>query len=305
MEKPVGKVGGAMKERMKILFAYDGSECADAAINDLKRAGLPGDAQFTVISVVENWLPPPSSLELLEGIDQVQEFKALAQRGAIRLFELNPGWEVTTEVLIGSPATFIIEKAREWKPDLIVMGSHGRTALGRFFLGSVSQKVLHEAHCSVRIARGRLEEPETPVRIIIGIDGSKYANAAVQVVASRNWPQGTEMRLVNGMWRLPATAPDHTLKPIADWIARENARVKEALDSAFTKLQLAGLKTSVVVKDEEPKVLLSNEAESWGADCIFVGSRGLSGMERFLMGSVSSAVAARAHCSVEVIRVAE
>jgi nucleotide-binding universal stress UspA family protein len=300
----VEKVGGAMKDRMKILFAYDGSDCADAALNDLNRAGLPGDAQFTVLSVAENWLPPPSSLEVLEGIDQVQEFKVLAQRGAIRLLELNPGWGGTTEVLIGSPATVIIEKAREWRPDLIVMGSHGRTALGRFFFGSVSQKVLHEAHCSVRIARGRLEGPETPVRIIIGIDGSKYANAAVQVVASRNWPGGTEVRLVNGMWNIPAAAPDHTLKPIADWIARENARVKEALDSAFTTLKLAGVKTSVVVKDEEPKVLLCNEAESWGADCIFVGSRGLSGMERFLIGSVSSAVAARAHCSVEVIRAA-
>jgi nucleotide-binding universal stress UspA family protein len=293
-----------MKDRMKILFAYDGSDCADAALNDLNRAGLPGDAQFTVLSVAENWLPPPSSLEVLEGIDQVQEFKVLAQRGAIRLLELNPGWGGTTEVLIGSPATAIIEKAREWRPDLIVMGSHGRTALGRFFFGSVSQKVLHEAHCSVRIARGRLEGPETPVRIIIGIDGSKYANAAVQVVASRNWPRGTEVRLVNGMWNIPAAAPDHTLKPIADWIARENARVKEALDSAFKTLKLAGVNTSVVVKDEEPKVLLCNEAESWGADCIFVGSRGLSGMERFLIGSVSSAVAARAHCSVEVIRAA-
>jgi nucleotide-binding universal stress UspA family protein len=208
-------------------------------------------------------------------------------------------------VLIGSPATLIIEKAEEWKSDLIVMGSHGRTALGRFFFGSVSQKVLHEANCSVRIARGRLGEPETPVRIIIGIDGSKYANAAVLAVASRNWPQGTEVRLVNGMWRLPATAPDHSLKLIADWIVSENARIKEAVDSAFTTLNSAGMKTSVVVKDEEPKVLLCSEAESWGADCIFVGSRGLSGMERFLIGSVSSAVAARAHCSVEVIRAAE
>jgi nucleotide-binding universal stress UspA family protein len=294
-----------MKDRMKVLFAYDGSECADGAIRDLTRAGLPGDARFTVLTVAENWLPPPSSLEVLEGIGQVQEFKGLAQRGAKQLFELNPGWEVTTEVPIGSPATLIIEKAREWQPELIVMGSHGRTALGRFFFGSVSQKVLHEAHCSVRIARRPLDDPETPVRIVIGIDGSKYANAAVQAVIQRNWPEGTEMRLVNGMWRLPATAPDHALKPIADWIVRENARVKEAVDSAFTMLKSAGLKTTVVVKDEDPKVLLCKEAESWGADSIFVGSRGLSGMERFLMGSVSSAIAARAHCSVEVIRGAE
>lgn len=53
--------------------------------------------------------------------------------------------------------------------------------------------------------------------------------------------------------------------------------------------------------EEEPKRLLIAEAETWGADCIFVGSRGMGRIDRFLVGSVSSAVAARAHCSVEVV----
>jgi nucleotide-binding universal stress UspA family protein len=56
------------------------------------------------------------------------------------------------------------------------------------------------------------------------------------------------------------------------------------------------------VKEEDPKRLLISEAESWGADCIFVGAKGMGRVERFLTGSVSSAVAARAHCSVEVAR---
>jgi nucleotide-binding universal stress UspA family protein len=57
-----------------------------------------------------------------------------------------------------------------------------------------------------------------------------------------------------------------------------------------------------VVKEENPKRLLISEAEDWGADCIFVGARGLSHIERFWLGSVSTAVAPRAHCSVEVVR---
>jgi hypothetical protein len=57
-----------------------------------------------------------------------------------------------------------------------------------------------------------------------------------------------------------------------------------------------------VVKEREPKALLCSEAEGLMADCIFVGARGMGRLERFLIGSVSSGVAARAHCSVEVVR---
>jgi nucleotide-binding universal stress UspA family protein len=56
------------------------------------------------------------------------------------------------------------------------------------------------------------------------------------------------------------------------------------------------------MKEGDPKHVLLDEAEQWGADCLFVGARGLSRIERFLLGSVSAAVAARAQCSVEVVR---
>ncbi len=291
-----------MTDRMKILVAYDGSECADAALDDLQRAGLAADAQIKVLSVLENWLPPPSGLELVEHIGRDEEYLALARRGGIRLVSMKPGWEVKSESGAGSPATVIIEKADEWGADLIVVGSHGRTALGQFFFGSVSQKVLHEAHCSVRVARGRIEEPDTPARLIVGVDGSKGAEAAVATVAARKWPAESEVRIVNATWAMPQLTSQHMVGPITEWIIEEKARVQKMIDEAVNKLNAAGLKTAVVVKEEEPKRLLVAEAESWGADCIFVGARGMGRLERFLIGSVSSAVAARAYCSVEVAR---
>jgi len=287
---------------MKILVAYDGSECADAALDDLRRAGLPSNAQVKILSVFENWLPPPSGLEIIEHIDRDQEYLALARRGGIRLISVKPGWEVKSESGAGSPATVIIEKADEWGADLIVVGSHGRTALGKFFFGSVSQKVLHEARRSARVARGRVEEPDTPVRLIIGVDGSKGAEAAVEAVAARKWPAGSEVRIVNATWTAPQLTSHRMVGPIITWVNEEKARVKDMIDEAVGKLSAAGLKTDVVMKVEEPKRLLVAEAESWGADCIFVGARGMGRIERFLLGSVSSAVAARAHCSVEVVR---
>lgn len=287
---------------MKILVAYDGSECADAALDDLRRAGLPANAQIKVLSVLENWLPPPSGLELVEHIGRDEEFLALSRRGGLRLGSMEPGWDVKSELGAGSPATVIIEKADGWGADLIVVGSHGRTALGQFFFGSVSQRVLHEAHCSVRVARGRVEEPDTPVRLIVGVDGSKGAEAAVATVAARKWPAGSEVRIVNATWAMPQLTSQHMVGPITQWITEEKARVQKMIDEAVSRLNAAGLKTAVVVKEEDPKRLLVAEAESWGADCIFAGAKGMGRLERFLIGSVSSAVAARAHCSVEVAR---
>jgi nucleotide-binding universal stress UspA family protein len=290
---------------MKILFAYDGSECADAAINDFRLVGAPRHTEITVFTVAENWTPPPSSLEILESVDYGMECKALAQRAATGLREIQSQrqhWIIGTETSVGSPASLIIEKADVWKPDLIVLGSHGRTALGRVFFGSVSQKVLHEARCSVRIARGQIVEPGTSARLLIGVDGSKYTSATVSAVAARHWPPGSEARLVYGMYDLPKYIPEPEISHLADWLAKERLNVKTALDAASARLKTAGLKVTVVEKDEEPKLLLCQEAESWGAHCIFVGSRGAGRMERFLIGSVSSAVAARAHCSVEVVR---
>jgi nucleotide-binding universal stress UspA family protein len=287
---------------MKILIAYDGSQCADAALDDLHRAGLPEKAHAAVLSVIENWLPPPSALEVLEAVDRRIEAMALAQRGAARLRSLMPGWEIEPEAGFGTPAGVLLEKAERWKADLIIVGSHGRSAVGRFFFGSVSQQLVQQAHCSVRVARGRLDKPGLPVRIIIGVDGSKYADAAVRAAASRKWPQGSQARLVNASWTIPPTAAEPMMIEVAEWMNAESARVRKTIEAAENSLRAAGLATSVVEKPEDPKKLLLGEAESWGADCIFVGARGMGRVERFLIGSVSSAVAARAHCSVEVVR---
>lgn len=287
---------------MKILLGYDGSDCADAALNDIQRAGLPDSAHVLVLSVIEHWLPPPSSLEVLAVVDRRMEAEALAQSAAVHLRALKPGWTIETEPGFGSPATVLLERAERWQPDLIVVGSHGRSALGRFFLGSVSQKLVHNAHCTVRVARERDSSSDMPVRLVIGVDGSAGAAAAVQTAADRVWPANSEVLLVCAAWGIPPVTSEHMVGRIAEWVTEENARVKRMVAQAEKQLQGAGLKVSVLVKEEEPKRLLVQEAENQNADCIFVGARGTSALERFMIGSVSSGVAARAHCSVEVVR---
>jgi len=311
---------------MKILIGYDGSDCAEAALDDLMRAGLPESAEAHIMSIAEVWLPPPppSSYEIIEearkahsAAELQRDFTklcpaaknalALAQRACERVQTKFPKWKVTTDSSCGSPAWELVAKADKWKPDLIVVGSHGRTALGRFVLGSVSQRVLTEAYCSVRIARGRVEEPDSPVRIIVGTDGSEPSDEALRAVSARKWPAKSEVKVVLVDDPMAPDFLGKIIPPIEKMIEEdrreERAWLEEISKHSLDILRAADVKVTCVLREGDPKNELCKAAEEWGADCIFVGSAGFSNrLERFVLGSISAAVAARAHCSVEVVR---
>lgn len=287
---------------MKILIAYDGSACSRAALDDLKKAGLPEDCEVVVLSVAEVWLPPPSSYEIL-GSETAGSMAArkqlafdLAEEAAERVRSHFPGWHVVALSNIGSPAGTMLEHAEEFRPDLIVVGSHGFSTLERITLGSVSQRIVSEARCSVRVARGRVEEErETPVRLLLAVDGSEDSDKAVEAVRGRRWPAGSEVKLIT-------CAGPNLEKREPAVITEMTAPIAAMQEEIAAGLRARGLEVTTRVSLEDPKRAIVEEAESWGADSIFIGSRGLGRISRFFLGSVSSAVTARAHCSVEVIR---
>jgi nucleotide-binding universal stress UspA family protein len=307
---------------MKILIAYDGTPPADAAIDDLTMAGLPETGEALVFSVADVWLPPENLQDdeernaYVEGIVEGHRQKAreavaaaarFAQKAADRVRHHFPKWTVTSDGSYGSPAWEVIERSESFDTDLIVAGSHGKSAITRFFLGSVSQKVLTEARCSVRVARGRVEVDEKPSQIVIGFDASQGAQAAVESVASRNWRQGSKACLVGVVNPVSATMVGQFVPPVMGWVEEENTALENLLEGlagqAADKLKAAGLEVDIRILSGDPKNVIVEEAEALGADSIFMGAnRYGSKLERFLLGSVSAAVAARAHCSVEVVR---
>ena len=231
----------------------------------------------------------------------------MAAKAAARFRANFPQWTVKHEAVWGSPNWEIFSRAEEWKADLIVVGSHGRNVFGRFFLGSISQWLLNEARCSVRVARGKIDEPDFPVRIVVGLDGSHNAELALEQVAARNWPDKSEVRVVMIDQPLEPTAVGEFIPTIRRAITEsneiENANSLRTARKAAAHLQAKGLRAEAVVKVGDPKQGLVQYAEEWRADCIFVGGTGLTNrIERFVLGSTAAAVAARAHCSVEVVR---
>jgi nucleotide-binding universal stress UspA family protein len=318
---------------MRLLIAYDGSDCAKVAIDDLRRAGLPGDVDARVLSVA-NVFPhlaresadaaPPGGDDAMSRVARhaaelakqaVSDAAALAAEGATRVQGLFPAWKVHAHACGDSPHWGIITEAHAWNADLIVVGAHGRSAVSRLILGSVSQAVLAHAPCSVRIGRRAAAAAaapgaptaaaeDKPIRLVIGVDSSVGAATAVSAVAARHWPAGTEAAIVTAIDLQLATALPMILgtMEMAATAGDDQSLVTKSLQRVARELEEAGLRVTPVVSRGSPKRLLLSEAQTRLADCIFVGARGLSRVERLVLGSVSTSVANHAPCSVEIIR---
>jgi nucleotide-binding universal stress UspA family protein len=233
----------------------------------------------------------------------------MAQAARARVAALFPGWTVDAEAVSDSPASALTERAESWGADLIAVGSHGRGALARMFFGSTSQKVLRYAHCSVRVARQVPDRKPGPLRVVLGLDTSEGAAAALDAVAARPWPRETRVHVVTAVDVRLATSIPIVEAPIAEAAAPssyvatdENGWLRDAQARAAEALHAAGLHVTCLLKDGDPKHVLLHEADDWNADLIVVGAKGISRIERFLLGSVSGSIAARAHCTVEVVR---
>jgi nucleotide-binding universal stress UspA family protein len=144
------------------------------------------------------------------------------------------------------------------------------------------------------------------VKILLAIDGSKFSEAAVRAVTERTRPQDTEIRVL------------HVVEPPSLLVAREmggydpsleavwEAETKQAealVEKVANDLRSKGLRVTTMVEQGEPKSQIIEAASNWRADLIVVGSHGRKGLEHFLLGSVSDAVARHAPCSVEIVRI--
>ena len=147
---------------MKILLAIDDSKCSESAVDLLIETYKPAKTEVLVLHVVESTelIPVSYGFELSPTFFQdyaaiVEQWRkegdALVSRTVKRLEAA--GFEAIAEVEEGAAKDKILDWAKQWTPDLILMGSHSKRGLDRFLLGSVSEAVSRHAPCSVEIVR--------------------------------------------------------------------------------------------------------------------------------------------------------
>lgn len=145
------------------------------------------------------------------------------------------------------------------------------------------------------------------MKVLLAVDGSDCSLAAVKEVITRQWPKGTEVKIlavVHTRW--PSMSDPLLISEAVYLELMERKRLHELVEgtAAEVRRSKAGkkLRIETMVVDGSPKEVIVEEAERWGADLILVGSHGYGSVKRFMLGSVSQAVATHAPCSVEIVR---
>jgi len=305
---------------MKILIGYDGSRAAEAAVTDMRKAGLHPKAEARIVIACPSLIPleslAPNGLTPYgygEAYAQALENHRLstarslkkAQAAAKRIKAAFPGWKIAAETADEVPAAALLKIADAWKPDWIILGSRGWSEFGKLLLGSVADKVMNHAHCPVRIGRRREAAGVGAPNLLIAYDGSPYADAAVESVASRKWPKGTRATVlaVSEILLRMGDISTALTKALGHEVGESAWPWMEArLAKAVKKLEAAGLKARSALAIGETRRTLIHHAKTLKADTVILGCHGFTGFKRLMLGSVSAAVAAHAPCSVEIIR---
>ena len=144
------------------------------------------------------------------------------------------------------------------------------------------------------------------MKILLAIDGSPCSDAAVAEVARRPWPEGSLVKVLTVLETPMPPTPEAWAIPL-NYFEEINAALRKQGESivnrAIQELKAnKALSSDAVLAPGSPRPTILDEAESWGADLIVLGSHGYGALKRFLLGSVSQAVVSHAKCSVEVVR---
>lgn len=289
---------------MRILLATDGSKDAAAATAFLRELPLPASSKLLIVTAVSfptfAFEPPP-----------VREFKGSVLEDARRVVDearatlARRGFDVETDVVIGNPKDEISRIAGEWNADLVVLGARGLGRIKRFLLGSVSLAVARRVSCPVLVVKGRARKLGS---VLVGIDGSEDSFQALRFLLSLPLARQTKLRLLSVVEpiRYPTSAPGavrgHLARMLKEVENERRGELEKVLDKAAAKLEGSLTRVTRSTPTGNPADVIVEVAAAHDADLVVVGARGLGGVTRLLLGSVSEKVLGYARCPVLIVK---
>jgi nucleotide-binding universal stress UspA family protein len=285
---------------MRIAIAVDWNDQSFSAVKETIELFAPDDVILLHVVDLGVLEYPNLAPAMAESVYQDLR-KAMTEAGRQlldRTAELIPSTVPSVRKLCesGSPVRVILETLRTAQPDLAVFGARGRGRIAELIFGSISHAVLSESPCAVLIVKGPARRIE---RVLIAVEGSRDAQAIQDWLLAHPFAH-----------RLTATVM--TVAPNLYLGDPEAVAGYQAWGvSAFTGAQDVARRTAAALDGPhfaatgrahrgEPVELLVNEAANY--DLVVVGTHGRKGMDRWLLGSVSHALAHGVGCPVLVVR---
>ncbi len=282
----------------RVVAPTDFSEAAGAGLAWAKALALPHGAKAHLVHVVA---PIPVATDHIPVPPEAYEaFSDVAEE---KLESLADGWraeglEVTCHVTVGSAALGIVDVVESVSADLVVLSTRGRTGLKDLFLGSTARGIVRRAPCPVLSVQPEHGEPEIePATILAPVDFSTHSLDAI-AGALEIFPLEEDARLVLlHVWQIPT---EYDIYGYAGAMALENrieeadAEVTRKLEELADSLRRPGLAVEARLVAGYPSVQVIEAARSLEADLLVLGTQGLRGIERWLLGSVAERVVQRA-----------
>jgi nucleotide-binding universal stress UspA family protein len=291
------------KRAFPVLVATDGSPQARAAVE--ATVGFPWPDGTRAYGVVASCLPRtagwrrsvPAALARSLHREARRVQRALQRRWA----------DVQVAVVDAPPAEAILAQARKRRARVIVLGSRGLGGFRRLLLGSVSRAVVARAPGAVLVVKDRAREVE---RVLIGLDGSTRSRRAVGIVSRLRPPPGglatllavVEPERLTSIRPLPASVRAVVRRELAALENRRRRAARREVEAAGRRLERSGWTVKAKVRRGVPMAELLRAVSTSRADVVVVGTRGVGGVERWLLGSVAEGTLARAPIPVLIVK---
>lgn len=299
-----------------IIVPLDGSSLAECAVPVALRLVQPEDGRLILLRVpvyAEAQAPIGAEYNMFwpEIRDAPSNFRQVYQDAEQYLTHVAAQYEkqgvtVTARVEEGDRAGAIVDLAAETRADLIVMTTHGRTGVSRWIIGSITERVLHDAPCPVLAVRAQADcLPEQPAsgvadRVVVPLDGSELAELALAPALAIAKATGGELVLFRvGQPDAEATDPS---------IGRPTETSEAYLERVAAEIRQAGVNVSTVTvaSSGSGPASVANAildfAAAEGINIIAMSTHGRSGLRRWVYGSVAEKVLHNADIATLIVR---
>ena len=277
----------------RILVAVDGSENSMEACSAAGRLAKASGAQIDVVHVVPRSKDSRSRAEASKMLRKACTLASDGRRAKGEIVEAD-----------GSVVDALVSHALDSESDLVVVGAKGSGGFKRLLLGSVAGGVVTHARVPVLVVRS-LASLEGPLfeHVLAAVDGSEASLMAVGMAAHLAKPMGAKLTILHVIF-VPAAAYSSGSTAVTEMEKKARKSAEDYLSVAKETAEDYGVSARPrIVEDlQSPVRGITDYASGNQVDLIVMGTRGLGGFKRLLLGSVAGGVVNYAHCSVLVVR---